>query len=197
MPVKRRKPPRQKPITYYCLECLATRNSGTIGAAQARDCECGEKFRVGTPSFAQEQLNEARKSRGLQAITVPGTKKKRKKNRKKPGGGGSAKRKKASRRQPRTKYEQYLASDLWRKIRNRVLARDGKKCRACGRRASIVHHMSYHKEVMDGINDGWLVSLCRKCHDHIEFKEVDGERVKVSLAEANHRLEDRIASLQS
>ncbi|MDE2010335.1 MAG: hypothetical protein KGJ09_09720 [Candidatus Omnitrophica bacterium] len=84
----------------------------------------------------------------------------------------------------RQAYEKYLMSPHWKMIRNRVLERDVNKCQRCGDLADVVHHKSYHPDVLGGLNDSMLVSLCFSCHYFIEF---DGDR-KVSLEEANRRL---------
>lgn len=66
-------------------------------------------------------------------------------------------------------YRAYLASALWSEIRGRILARDHGKCRLCGEPANSVHHVTYTKPVMCGRNDGQLISICRGCHESIEF----------------------------
>lgn len=70
-------------------------------------------------------------------------------------------------------YQQYLASDQWRRIRNLVLERDGFKCRRCGdggRAADIishldVHHITYDRRGEEHLDD--LVLLCRRCHQWV------------------------------
>jgi 5-methylcytosine-specific restriction enzyme A len=52
----------------------------------------------------------------------------------------------------------------WRKIRARVLERDGHTCRRCGQVANQVDHVvPKHKGGSD--DEANLVSLCRRCHD--------------------------------
>ena len=87
-------------------------------------------------------------------------------------------------------YREYLSSDLWRVIRSRVLARDLHECQACGAKAQCVHHRSYGRDVKRGDNDAELASLCNGCHTFIHF---DGDR-KMTLVEANRRLDDRVRS---
>lgn len=87
-----------------------------------------------------------------------------------------------------TQYERYLQSPFWRQIRKRILSRDNKTCAICRKEANVVHHKSYSKEVMDGINDSELISLCTGCHERIEFNIVDGNKKKNSLTEANEKL---------
>lgn len=65
---------------------------------------------------------------------------------------------------PKTKYQEYLESELWREIRSRVMFRDKHKCVECGGKATQVHHLSYVGEVMEGRDDSQLISICRPCH---------------------------------
>lgn len=68
-------------------------------------------------------------------------------------------------------YFKYLRSPLWRrKIRPRVLRRDGHQCRVCNSRERVqVHHIAYTREVLKGRADYLLVTVCRICHEMIEF----------------------------
>lgn len=68
-------------------------------------------------------------------------------------------------------YQDYLCSNLWAKIRKRILALDGWACRTCGDKAEQVHHTSYSKGVLLGNDDKHLHSVCRKCHGLIEFHD--------------------------
>ncbi len=93
-------------------------------------------------------------------------------------------------------YEAYLATALWKTIRARVLARDHTTCQACRKKATLVHHKSYDRDVLDGNRDESLVSLCKRCHKDIEFTMVDSTMVKNSLDEANHKLALKMAESQ-
>lgn len=73
-------------------------------------------------------------------------------------------------------HSEYLATPLWKKIRGRVLRRDKRKCVRCGARAGEVHHRSYAREVLEGNADHLLVSLCRGCHEVVEFDESGRKR---------------------
>jgi hypothetical protein len=66
--------------------------------------------------------------------------------------------------QPGMKYSDYLKTELWRKIREQVLKRDGRKCRSCGARASQVHHGSYDPETLAGARLDKLYAICGRCH---------------------------------
>jgi len=83
-------------------------------------------------------------------------------------------------------YGEYLDSKLWRRIRGRVLARDKGMCCVCRDKAKHVHHTSYSREVLEGKSIRHLRSLCATCH---EIGEFDSSGRKVSLREANERLE--------
>lgn len=62
------------------------------------------------------------------------------------------------------RYTDYLQTEQWKRIRARVLKRDGRKCRSCGRRASQVHHGDYSARTMSGADLSMLFSLCGTCH---------------------------------
>ncbi len=70
-------------------------------------------------------------------------------------------------------YADYLISDLWSGLRGQVLL-EYPNCRTCGKIATVVHHTSYHKKFLQkgGVA---LVSICRTCHQLIEFRE-DGTK---------------------
>ena len=71
---------------------------------------------------------------------------------------------------PPDSYEKYRRRKLWKTIRNRVLSRDG-QCMRCTGKAEVVHHRSYAPEVMQGLADEYLVSLCHGCHTVVEFDD--------------------------
>lgn len=81
-------------------------------------------------------------------------------------------------------YAEYLASDLWKAIRSKVLSRDRKKCLVCQERATEVHHTDYELRTLKGLNNECLKSICSICHTWIEFDNGS----KVSLREANSRI---------
>jgi hypothetical protein len=66
-------------------------------------------------------------------------------------------------------YRHYKNRALWRKIRNRVLARDDHTCIRCNGRADEVHPRSYDETVILGRQDEQLVSVCNGCHFVIHF----------------------------
>lgn len=84
-------------------------------------------------------------------------------------------------------YERYIRSPLWQSIRERVLERDGRACRGCGRFARQAHHTSYAADVMSGDNIEPIQAICGKCHLGIEFTRKRTK--KLSLSAANGKLE--------
>lgn len=91
-------------------------------------------------------------------------------------------------------YESYLYSPLWRKIRRRVLKRDGSTCTRCGDRATQVHHLAYTEAVLKGEDDAQLVSVCKPCHEKVEF--ADEGRDRRPEHEKRRVLEDRDGARQ-
>ena len=82
-------------------------------------------------------------------------------------------------------YKEYLASDLWKKIRRTVLC-DGNACLVCGKRANQVHHTKYTLANLSGESLEGMVPICRECHQNIEFNR---KQQKVSLFNANRKLD--------
>ena len=65
-----------------------------------------------------------------------------------------------------SEYDEYLASDAWRGLRERVLKRAGHMCEGCGeQRARQVHHLTYAHLRREFLFE--LVSLCDECHSRI------------------------------
>lgn len=60
---------------------------------------------------------------------------------------------------------EYLKSDDWQRKRYIVLKRDNWCCVYCGKRATQVHHRRYAKKNIGKEPIGWLVSVCKHCHD--------------------------------
>jgi hypothetical protein len=66
------------------------------------------------------------------------------------------------------------------------MKRDGKRCIRCGGEATHVHHRSYAPEVMAGLADEKLISICEGCHHIVEFddqgqRRTDQEKERVLL----------------
>ena len=82
-------------------------------------------------------------------------------------------------------YQMYRESDHWRAIRRTVLG-EFPRCRVCRHDASEIHHRDYERATLLGTNRIGLISLCRTCHDLIEFHAGGRKR---TLEEANERLD--------
>jgi len=74
-------------------------------------------------------------------------------------------------------YKDYLKSDLWKRIRRKVLKRDKETCEICHCKGNQVHHSRYHKNDLTGKNLNFLHTICGDCHEKIEFK--NGEKVQM------------------
>ena len=60
-------------------------------------------------------------------------------------------------------YRRYLKSRAWRDTRERILVRDGYRCRSCGTGNYLqVHHLTYERIGYERPND--LLTLCHDCH---------------------------------
>jgi hypothetical protein len=88
-------------------------------------------------------------------------------------------------------YQEYLQSDLWKSIRERVLVRDNRICKACNAQANTVHHLIYNFKVLSGEFDDALVALCIDCHKRIEFDRNDKKR---DLKHANQVLKSLLGN---
>jgi 5-methylcytosine-specific restriction endonuclease McrA len=66
-------------------------------------------------------------------------------------------------------YGDYLKSDLWKSIRERVLIRDGHQCRYCKEPASQAHHRNYRTDTMSGKDIQDIHAVCGTCHKFVEF----------------------------
>ena len=68
------------------------------------------------------------------------------------------------------KYQDYLKSDLWKKLRDKVLERDNYLCQSCRKQpAQEVHHLRYDNLYCEPLED--LQSLCQTCHRDIHEQE--------------------------
>lgn len=101
-------------------------------------------------------------------------------------------------------YDDYLASPLWIEIRERKLTSVGRRCFACGKLATQVHHGDYEEETLVGPEsrtlatmgfEGWslwlagaeLYAVCARDHEWAEH--FLGE--KLPPASATRRLKNR------
>ena len=83
----------------------------------------------------------------------------------------------------RSEYQLYLESPAWSLLRDRVLCRDSRLCRCCGKAAQSVHHRDYSNKTMSGESLDGLISLCKKCHKAIHRDE-RGKRLGIRATEA-------------
>lgn len=65
-------------------------------------------------------------------------------------------------------YQEYLQSEDWRAIRERILHRDP-ECVLCRCPSTQVHHFSYHYKVLLGLQPRLLFGICEQCHHEVEF----------------------------
>jgi len=62
------------------------------------------------------------------------------------------------------KYNEYLQSEDWSRKREKVLARDRRRCVTCGGIQNLhVHHLTYERLGHEQLAD--LVTVCDLCHD--------------------------------
>lgn len=92
-------------------------------------------------------------------------------------------------------YAEYLESKLWKSIRERVLERDKHRCRFCNLRATSVHHSSYAKEVLLGLELRWLAAICSSCHHRIEFTTKGRKRTPAEVSEQYRKIRRSTKSL--
>lgn len=68
------------------------------------------------------------------------------------------------------RYQSYMASPEWRKLRRTILARDGYKCQICGEEASQAHHLNYQRFGHELETD--LIAVCHDCNQAERQKSV-------------------------
>ena len=83
-------------------------------------------------------------------------------------------------------YKTYLASTLWHEIRKQVLL-PSTRCRACGRKATTVHHNRYLVQDLNGKCLDHLIPVCHWCHKAAEFAK-DG--MKLGPQRATEKLDN-------
>ena len=63
-------------------------------------------------------------------------------------------------------YYQYIQTQAWEEMRQKVFRRDGFKCVICNEAKDLnVHHITYENLGAEKVSD--LVTLCRNCHEEI------------------------------
>ena len=82
-------------------------------------------------------------------------------------------------------YEEYLASDLWQKIRLETMTRANWHCDVCHlAKAVSVHHRDYNRRALT-VGGEDLYAICLACHEDVEITPTGRKR---SVREAGERL---------
>jgi hypothetical protein len=77
------------------------------------------------------------------------------------------------------RYENHLASDYWRDIRQRVMERCAGMCEGCGKRPALdVHHLTYARLGHEMLFD--LAAVCVPCHESIHGRTFGDEQREAS-----------------
>ncbi len=76
-------------------------------------------------------------------------------------------------------YHEYLKSDDWRVLRNERLQAEPCCC-MCSKPATQVHHFSYEEEVLLGLIQELLFSVCEDCHHLIEFDGLEKRTLRAA-----------------
>lgn len=70
--------------------------------------------------------------------------------------------------QPTTEYQNFLQSDYWEIVRDRILYRDNHTCQQCGSQTRLqVHHLTYEHHGEEHLYPEDLITLCRSCHEEV------------------------------
>jgi len=87
-------------------------------------------------------------------------------------------------------YAAYLESELWRKIRLRVLRRDFFRCRFCGGKPRKVcaHHGDYERDTLEGLRLSGIYTACYRCHEELEFSARGGKLPPKTVRKKTRRL---------
>lgn len=73
-------------------------------------------------------------------------------------------------------YQEYLNSPIWWEKRDRILERDGWRCRKCESGINLrVHHIRY-PEVLGEEPDSDLITLCDRCHTEIHAHDIQKKK---------------------
>jgi hypothetical protein len=82
-------------------------------------------------------------------------------------------------------YNDYLQSELWSRIRSRVIRKSRGMCSMCEGRANQVHHTRYTKENLSGANINHMIASCEDCHHliHLNNNEFVGQVESMNRAD--------------
>lgn len=93
-------------------------------------------------------------------------------------------------------YEEYLNSDVWKKIRKKVLKRNCYKCQACGSVNNLnVHHTRYGYKVLQSGKGGGLYVLCNRHHKKVHQLVRDNK--SMSLRKATREVINKCGNVNS
>jgi uncharacterized CHY-type Zn-finger protein len=84
-------------------------------------------------------------------------------------------------------YAEYLASDLWKSIRELVFKVKGRQCFLCGKAANQLHHNRYRPCDLLGKKLRHIHPICGECHKSIEFRDGDKSTVGQAKMAFNRR----------
>lgn len=85
-------------------------------------------------------------------------------------------------------YREYLQSDLWQEINEKMFYYYGERCFCCKRRNHLaIHHEKYTEENMSSKSLEHLFLLCRKCHYITEFKGYNKRKFPLKINVSNKR----------
>lgn len=62
------------------------------------------------------------------------------------------------------KYEEYIVSEGWRRIKEKARIRANDECEYCGDKAFAIHHVKY-PAFIERTTLEYLVVVCRRCHE--------------------------------
>ena len=63
-------------------------------------------------------------------------------------------------------FDEYIASDKWKKLREKRLKVDNSCCVICKSKVNLTcHHLTYERLYNEDIND--LIILCTRCHNRM------------------------------
>jgi hypothetical protein len=101
-------------------------------------------------------------------------------------------------------YEEYLASPLWAEISRRKLDSEGRRCFACGKSATQVHHGDYDYYTLAGPDPRFweayfvlaeLYAVCKADHEWAEYYL--GSKLPPLVAAAQEQAEEEPAGRAS
>lgn len=98
-------------------------------------------------------------------------------------------------------YDEYLKTNHWQKIRQKMYAESENSCQLCGRRALLnVHHNNYECLGVEKSTD--LIVLCEPCHKHHHTKQEQVEHSSYTgficpTCGAEHVVEIRVIKVEN